>query len=87
MRCWGCCPATCVGCSSRARDGGSDAQPEDIDKLLSVRAAEGSVLSLYQPVPIDPPAQRGLLARADELFALAARGSRRDHARRPRAHE
>ncbi len=46
----------------------------DVAKLLSVRAAEPSVLSLYQWVPLDPAEWRGLPARADELLALAARG-------------
>jgi hypothetical protein len=45
----------------------------DVDKLLNVRAAGPSVLSLYLWVPLDPAEQRGLPARADELFALAAR--------------
>jgi peptide chain release factor subunit 1 len=46
----------------------------EVDKLLSVRADGPSVLSLYLWVPLDPAALRGLPARADELFALAARG-------------
>jgi hypothetical protein len=46
----------------------------EVDKLLSVRADGPSVLSLYLWVPLDPAALRGLQARADELFALAARG-------------
>jgi hypothetical protein len=45
----------------------------EVDKLLNVRAAGPSVLSLYLWVPLDPAAMRGLPARADELFALAAR--------------
>ena len=45
----------------------------DVDKLLSVRAAGPSVLSLYLWVPVDPAAWRGLPARAGELFTLAAR--------------
>ncbi|HXZ72557.1 MAG TPA: hypothetical protein VEH31_17035 [Streptosporangiaceae bacterium] len=45
----------------------------EVDKLLSVRAGGPSVLSLYLWVPLDPAALRGLPARADELFALAAR--------------
>jgi peptide chain release factor subunit 1 len=46
----------------------------EVDKLLSVRADGPSVLSLYLWVPLDPAALRGLPARADELFALAAPG-------------
>lgn len=46
----------------------------DVDKLLSVRAAGPSVLSLYLRVPLDPGELRGLPARAGEMFALAARG-------------
>jgi peptide subunit release factor 1 (eRF1) len=45
----------------------------EVDKLLSVRAAGPSVLSLYLWVPLDPAGLRGLPARAGELFALAAR--------------
>jgi len=45
----------------------------EVDKLLSVRAAAPSVLSLYLQVPLDPAELRGLPARAGELFALAAR--------------
>jgi len=45
----------------------------DVDKLLSVRADRPLVLSLYLWVPLDPAARRGLPARTDELFALAAR--------------
>jgi hypothetical protein len=45
----------------------------NVDKLLSVHAAEPSVLSLYLWVPRDLPGLRELPARADELFALAAR--------------
>lgn len=46
----------------------------DVDKLLSVRAAGPSVLSLYLRVPLDPGELRGLPARAGDMFALAARG-------------
>ena len=45
----------------------------DVDKLLEVRAAGPSVLSLYLWVPLDPAELRGLPALAGELFALAAR--------------
>jgi len=45
----------------------------DVDKLLGVRAAGPSVLSLYLWVPADPAELRGLPARAGELFTLAAR--------------
>ena len=45
----------------------------EVDKLLSVRAAGPSLLSLYLWVPLDPAGLRGLPARAGELFDLAAR--------------
>jgi len=45
----------------------------EIDKLLEVRAAGPSLLSLYVQVPLDPAELRGLAARIGELFALAAR--------------
>ena len=45
----------------------------EVDKLLSVRAAGPSVLSLYLQVPLDPAELRGLPARAGELFDLAVR--------------
>lgn len=45
----------------------------EVDKLLSVRAAGPSVLSLYLWVPLDPAELRGLPARIGELFALAGR--------------
>jgi len=45
----------------------------EVDKLLSLRAAGPSVLSLYLWVPLDPAALRALPTRAGELFALAAR--------------
>jgi len=46
----------------------------DIGKLLDVRAAEPTVLSLYLRVPHDPAALRVLPARADDLLARAGRG-------------
>ena len=46
---------------------------EYVDKLLSVQAAGPSLLSLYLWIPLDPAELRELPARADELFALAAR--------------
>lgn len=46
----------------------------DIGRLLDVRAAEPTVLSLYLRVPRDPPALRDLPARAEELLAGAGRG-------------
>jgi hypothetical protein len=46
----------------------------EIRKLLDVRAAEPTVLSLYLGVPRDPPALRALPARADQLLARAGRG-------------
>lgn len=45
----------------------------EVEKLLGIQATAPSVLSLYLSVPMDPAALRGLPARADELFALAAR--------------
>jgi Bacterial archaeo-eukaryotic release factor family 10 len=45
----------------------------DVDKLLEVRAAGPSLLSLYVQVPVDPAGLRGLPVHAGELFALAAR--------------
>jgi len=47
----------------------------DVDKLLSVHSDGLPVLSLYLRVPRDVVELRGLPARADELFALAARDS------------
>ena len=44
-----------------------------VDKLLSMQAAGPSLLSLYLWIPLDPAELRELPARADELFALAAR--------------
>ena len=48
---------------------------EYVDKLLGVQAAGPSLLSLYLWIPLDPAELRELPARADELFALAARDS------------
>ena len=45
----------------------------EVAKLLEVRAAGPSLLSLYLWVPLDPAELRGLPAHAGELFALAAR--------------
>ncbi|MGO9189795.1 MAG: hypothetical protein ACLP8X_15195 [Streptosporangiaceae bacterium] len=45
----------------------------EVDKLLDMRAAGPSLLSLYVQVPLDPAELRGLPAHAGELFALAAR--------------
>jgi peptide chain release factor subunit 1 len=45
----------------------------EVDKLLDVRAAGPTLLSLYVQVPLDPAELRGLPAHAGELFALAAR--------------
>ena len=42
-----------------------------IEKLLSVRSADPTVLSLYVSVPLDPPALRGLPTRADDLLSAA----------------
>ena len=45
----------------------------EVDKLLKLRAAGPSLLSLYVQVPLDPAELRGLAAHVGELFALAAR--------------
>jgi hypothetical protein len=45
----------------------------DVEKLLAVRSAGPTVLSLYLGMPSHPPALRGLPARADELIGEAAR--------------
>ena len=45
----------------------------EVDKLLKLRAAGPSLLSLYVQVPLDPAELRGLPAHVGELFALAAR--------------
>jgi len=45
----------------------------EVDKLLEVRAAGPSLLSLYVQVPPDPAGLRGLPAHVGELFVLAAR--------------
>jgi Bacterial archaeo-eukaryotic release factor family 10 len=76
----------------RGRQEGSAAMitHAEVEKLLGVCSADASVLSLYLSVPVDPPALRGLPARADELLAaprLAAAqdrdaGQARDEARR-----
>jgi hypothetical protein len=50
----------------------------DIGRLLHVRAAGPTVLSLYLRVPSDPSALPGLPARADGLLARTGRGSTDD---------
>jgi Bacterial archaeo-eukaryotic release factor family 10 len=57
----------------------------EIDKLLSIRAAEPRVLSLFLPVPLDPAELRSLPAKADGLLASAARGSQEGHGTAPEA--
>jgi len=56
----------------------------DVDKLLSIRAAGPSLLSLYLRVPRDPAQLRELPARADELLGnpVPAIQQERDTARR-----
>lgn len=44
----------------------------DVEKLLAVRSARLTMLSLYLGLPFHPPALRGLPARADELINEAA---------------
>jgi hypothetical protein len=46
----------------------------EVDKLLKLRAAGPSLLSLYVQLPLDPAELRGLPAHVGELFALAAPG-------------
>jgi hypothetical protein len=50
----------------------------DIGRLLDVRAAEPTVLSLYLRVPRDPSALRDLPARAQQLLAGAGPGGTDD---------
>lgn len=50
----------------------------EVEKLLDVRSADPSVLSLYVSVPLDPPALRGLPARADDLLAAARSAAAED---------
>jgi hypothetical protein len=50
----------------------------EVEKLLGVRSADPSVLSLYVSVPLDLPALRGLPSRADDLLS-AARSAVEDH--------
>jgi hypothetical protein len=50
----------------------------DIGRLLDVRAAEPTVLSLYLRVPGDPPALRDLPTRAQQLLARAGHGGTDD---------
>jgi peptide chain release factor subunit 1 len=59
----------------------------DVQKLRAVRAPGPSVLSVYVWVPVDPPALRGLPARADELLAEAAAGMDGQRTVRARAGE
>jgi Bacterial archaeo-eukaryotic release factor family 10 len=54
-----------------------------VDKLLGMQAAGPSLLSLYLWIPLDPAELRGLSARADELFALAARDASEPGSGRP----
>jgi len=42
----------------------------EVEKLLSIQALDGSVLSAYLDVPVDPAALRGLPARLSDLLAL-----------------
>ena len=47
----------------------------EVEKLLSIQAVDGAVLSAYVEVPLDRPAQRGLPARVSELLALSGGGT------------
>ena len=49
--------------------------PADIEKLLGVRAAGESVLSVYLQVPVDPADLRELPARVSELLAVGGGGA------------
>lgn len=42
----------------------------EVEKLLSIQAVDGPVLSAYLDVPVDPAALRGLPARLSDLLAL-----------------
>ena len=59
----------------------------EVEKLLSARTAEPAVLSLYLQVPVDPPALRGLPARAGELLTLAGGSADDPGASRVRAED
>jgi hypothetical protein len=50
----------------------------EVEKLLGVRSADPSVLSLYVSVPQHPPALRGLPARADDLLSAARSAAAED---------
>jgi len=50
----------------------------EVEKLLRVRSADSSVLSLYLGVPLDPPALRSLPGRAERLLAAARSGAAED---------
>jgi hypothetical protein len=50
----------------------------EVEKLLGVRSADSTVLSLYVSVPRHPPALRGLPARADGLVYAARSAAAED---------
>lgn len=47
----------------------------EVEKLLSIHAVDGPVLSAYLQVPLDPAALRGLPTRVSELLALSDGGT------------
>ena len=47
----------------------------EVEKLLSIQAVVGPMLSAYLEVPVDPAALRGLPARVSELLALGGGGT------------
>src|ERR1700728_903915 len=51
----------------------------EVEKLLGVRSADPSVLSLYVSVPLHPPALRGLPAHAGDLLSTARSAAAEDH--------
>jgi Bacterial archaeo-eukaryotic release factor family 10 len=50
----------------------------EVEKLLGVRSPDSTVLSLYISVPPNPPALRGLPARADDLLSAARSAAAED---------
>jgi Bacterial archaeo-eukaryotic release factor family 10 len=50
----------------------------EVEKLLGVRSADPTVLSLFVSVPQHPPALRGLPARADDLLSAARSAAAED---------
>ncbi len=57
----------------------------EVEKLLSIQAVDGLVLSAYLQVPVDPAALRGLPARVNDLLGLDAGAAAAPAAMRARA--